>query len=966
MRSFLSEVAEDLYATYGEGVGELKMLFPSRRARLFFAEALSAQTDRPIWEPEWISIDELMTSASSLVVGDRVRLVAELYKIYVQFHKSEQFDHFYGWGEVLIADFDMVDKYMIDAEDLFRNVSDIKEIESDISYLDERQLKIIAFWSSIESGDRLTTQKRKFLEVWRSLAPIYKLFRERLLELGFAYSGLVHRIAAERIGSGEFSFDPDSRYVVAGFNALSECEKVLFKALKNGAETRFYWDWDDYYSESAKQEAGLFLATNRMLFPSAAEISHDNFLREKRMSVVASSSSALQCKYVAEVLADIVARGGVIDKRTAIVLTDESLLMPLLYALPSYVGRVNVTMGYPLRQSLAYSFVERLLALQSHARQSESRGEAIFYHVDVVGLLSHPYLESGVDIEVLRRIERRITNERMISVPQSELLEGDLLKSIFRRVEGWKAISNYVVEVIGVIARLPHTSDSDGEQRVEFLSFIADNIVSLHNSVEGCEIELKTSTYISLLRRHVQPLRIPFEGEPLEGVQVMGILETRNLDFENVIILSMNDDNFPGNRTQQPSYIPYTLRFAFDMPTPEHHDGVYAYYFYRLIQRAKNIWMLYCSCADDKSTGEQSRYITQLDYESPFALNRLDVGVDVNLAESEPIVVEKRGRVAEQLRQFLGAEGGNQKQLSPTALFQYVACPLRFYFRSLARLKVSEELSEEVDAPMFGTILHNAMQGLYERHLHDVVNVAEAIASIKVSDVEAAVEAAIRADYLKIKEGERNDVKLSGNLLVVREVVTKYIVGGVLRYDAAHPDFAVMGNEEEIEHYVKISSGEHIRLRGICDRLDSLGDGRVRVVDYKTGAEHLAFDGLEALFGGDGRQRQSNIFQTLLYSYMLREGRYSGRDIVPALYYVRKMNQEDYDPSLVVVSPGSGRTKLRVPIERYEDYHTEFEEYVRAMIEELFDLDTPFRQCDDEVNTCGYCDFKQICRRSLD
>ncbi|MFI3306398.1 MAG: PD-(D/E)XK nuclease family protein [Rikenellaceae bacterium] len=965
MRSFLAEVAQDLYAHYGAEVGELNMLFPSRRARLFFTEALSSLTDRPIWEPRWVSIDEVMSSVAGLEVGERVRLVAELYKIYVKYHKTERFDHFYGWGEVLIADFDMVDKYMIDAEDLFRNVSDIKELESDISYLDERQLRIIAFWSSIESGKRLSEQKRKFLEVWRSLAPIYREFRERLLELGFAYSGMVHRIAAERMSSGDYEIDPNSRYVVAGFNALSECEKRLFKALQSGAKTRFYWDWDDYYSESAKQEAGLFLATNRRLFPSAAEISHDNFARAKQMSVVASSSSALQCKYVAEVLAEIVAGGGVIDKRTAIVLTDESLLMPLLYALPSYVGRVNVTMGYPLRQSLAYSFAERLLALQSHARHSVSRGEAIFYHVDVVGLLSHPYLEAGVEAATLRRIERRIRSERLISVSQSELVECDLLQMIFRRVEGWCALSNYITEVIDAIVKLPHTTESDGEQRVEFLSFIADQIATLHNSVERCEIELTTSTYVSLLRRHIQPLRIPFEGEPLEGLQVMGILETRNLDFENVIILSMNDDNFPGNRTQQPSYIPYTLRFAFDLPTPEHHDGVYAYYFYRLIQRAQRVWMLYCSCADDKSTGEQSRYITQLDYESPFELRRLDVGVDVTLADSAPMVVEKKGHVAEQLRRFVGEMGGEQSQLSPTALFQYVACPLRFYFRSLARLKVSEELSEEVDAPMFGTILHDAMQILYGERLQNVTNAAAAIALIKRRDVEVAVESAIKSNYLRLSDDAAEPVELSGNLLVVREVVTKYIVGGVLKYDAAHPNFQVEGNEMEILHYLPLSNGGYIRLRGICDRIDTLSNGNVRVVDYKTGAEHLEFAGLDALFGGEGKQRQSNIFQTLLYSFMMREGRYKGRRITPALYYVRRMNQDDYDPSLVCVE-GEKRTKTKSPIECYEDYHAEFESHLLQTIEEIFNPDIPFTQCEDQETTCAYCDFQKICRREVE
>ncbi|MFI3258869.1 MAG: PD-(D/E)XK nuclease family protein [Rikenellaceae bacterium] len=966
MQSFLSEVAQDLYGRYGGGVGELKMLFPSRRARLFFTDALAAVADRPIWEPEWVAIDEVMSRVAQVEVGERVRLVAELFKIYKRHHPSESFDRFYSWGEVLLSDFDMVDKYMIDADMLFRNVADIKELESDLSYLSENERRIVAFWSSIGAEEDLSEHKRRFLKVWKSLAPIYHSFRERLKELGFAYSGMVHRIAAERLRSGEYSIEGADDYVVVGFNALSECEKVLFDELKRGGRCSFYWDRDDYYLESSKQEAGLFLSENIKRFPSAAHISHDNFAREKQMSVVATSSAALQCKYVTKILDQIVASGGVIDKRTAIVLTDESLLSPLLYALPKYVGKVNVTMGYPLRQSLAYSFVERLLGLQHHSRRSSRTGEVTLYHVDVMGLIAHPYLELGVDSKVLNCLERQIRAERMISVPVELFANSDneLLKLIFRKVDGWVEVSKYITEVVDAVAALPQ--DEQGE-RVEFLGFISDQITMLHNSIESCSIDdLSTSTYVSLLRRHLQPLRVPFEGEPLEGLQVMGILETRTLDFDNVIILSMNDDNFPGSRVQQPSYIPYNLRAAYELPTPEHHDGVYAYYFYRLIQRCERLWMLYCSCADDKSTGEQSRYITQLDYESPFSLSRVDVGVDVNLFESEVIEVEKRGRVAEQLARFCGDMGGEAEvvKLSPTALFQYVACPLRFYFRSLARISVRDELSEQVDAPMFGTILHSAMQHLYDP-LKGVPNVAESISKIKGRDVDEAVSRAILESYLKIdreKIGEASNHDFSGNLLIVREVISKYIRNGILKYDGSSdsPKFEIVGNEEVVEHFVKLENGADVRLWGICDRIDRLSNGALRVVDYKSGAEHLTFDGLDALFFGEGKQRQSNIFQTLLYSYMLRQEGGGGQHITPSLYYVRSMNQPDYSPLLMAIE-GEGRDKVRTPIEDYEPYHKQFEELLRVTLEELFNPEVPFRQCEDKA-TCEYCDYNELCQ----
>ncbi len=509
------------------------------------------------------------------------------------------------------------------------------------------------------------------------------------------------------------------------------------------------------------------------------------------------------------------------------------------------------------------------------------------------------------------------------------------------------------------VATLPHQTDDEAEQRIEFLSFLAENITTLHNSVEQCGIELSRTIYVSLLRRHLQPLRIPFEGEPLEGLQVMGILETRNLDFERVIILSMNDDNFPGSRTTQNSYIPYNLRAAYELPTPEHHDGVFAYYFYRLIERTKSLHMLYCSRADDKSTGEQSRYITQLDFESPFNLTRLDVGVDVNLFESAPITIPKVGRVAEQLREFARGE----KRLSPTALFKFIECPLRFYYSSLARLRVEDELSEEVDAPMFGNILHHAMETLYS-DLKGVSNLDVALAAISNKQIEQAVEQAIGDDYLRLKEGEA--LELSGNLLIVREVVSNYIKDGVIRYDKANHNFMIEGVEQEVYHTLKLASGAMVSLYGLCDRIDSLqslgagGRELLRVVDYKSGTPHLEFAGVEPLFMGEARERQSNIFQTLLYSLMLHESRATHPDITPALYYVRVMNDANYRAYIKDCTNG------KADVESYISLHEEFKGLLIETLENLFDERIPFVQCDDPKHTCEYCDYSAICRRGTE
>ena len=959
MKGFLEEVAADLYARYGEGLSERAVLFPSRRARLFFVDALGRIAGRPMWQPEWVTIDDLTGEISGLHTGDRVRLITELYKVYSAYH-NEPFDKFYFWGDMLLTDFDTIDKYLIDAQMLFRNISEIKEIEADISYLTPAQLRILSFWSSFGEQADLSEEKRRFLAIWKTLGPIYRRFRERLSSLGIAYNGMVQRAAADRIRGGGFAFPEPRRYVVAGFNALSECEKRLFGFLATAAETDFYWDYDSYYKDDPEQEAGMFVRSNVAQFPPRTELRYDNMRGEKQIVSVAAVSNAVQCKYAAAILADPARRrregdSGIaagarpaLGKETAVVLTDENLLLPLLYALPADIGRVNVTMGFPLRQSLAYTFVERLVELQNHRRR---KGDGCtFYHADVAGILAHPYV-AECDAALTRTMHEEIVRDRRISVDAAWLGRNELLKRIFTPAATWRELSDYMLDVVAAVARQPYEGD-DARQRVEFLAVIAEQVTKLRNSLDECDIDLTAEVYTSLLRRHLQTLRIPFEGEPLEGIQIMGILETRNLDFENVIILSMNDDNFPGNHMAQASFIPYNLRAAYELPTPEHHEGVYAYYFYRLIQRAKTVHMLYCSHADDKSTGEPSRYIYQLDYESGFDVRKVEVGVDVNLAETAPIEVPKDEGVMVRLERFVDAQ--SPATLSPTAFFRYVACPLRFYFHSIARLEADDEISEEVDAPMFGTILHAAVQTLYARIAGEAHPGETLRAMIRTGEVAQAVEAAINQNYLQDKHATAEDY--SGNLLLVKDIVIRYLRGGVMPYDAAHDAFSVSGLEEPVAYPFRFRAGGRdleMKFAGIADRIDTLDDGALRVVDYKTGAPHLEFDGVESLFTGTGKQRLSNILQTLLYAMMLHRSR--GCDVEPALYYVRNMNRPGYSPQLDDKQTG-------VKGARYTLYRERFEELLRAQLAELYDTSVPFRQCED-ADTCKYCDFNVICKR---
>lgn len=941
MRGFLAEVACDLYNRYGDDVSSLHILFPSRRARLFFSDALSAVAKRPLWQPHWTSVDELMSEISGLVAGDRIRLIAELYKVYSKYHE-EPFDRFYFWGDMLLTDFDTIDKYRINAGDLFANIRDLKELESDLSYLSPEQRIIVEnFWRNFSDGGEHSALKSNFIALWRTLPKIYEEYRDRLRAAGIAYGGMVYRTAAERIDDGTASLPP-RRYVIAGFNALSACEKRLFDYLKNSADVNFYWDYDNYYTEREEQEAGLFVRENVKRYAPAADISHDNLCNIKTISAASTVSNVLQCKYVSDVLNDL-SKSSVPDKETAIILTDENLLEPLLYSLPEYVGKVNVTMGYPLMSTPACSFVERLLDLQNHSRLK--LGEAHFYHADVTGLLMHPYI---VDHPETAELLGDIRKKRLVTVPASMLNTDERLAKIFRRIEEPRQLSEYLLDAISVAAGIPCNEDESG-RRIEFMTVLSENISKLKNSIEDCGIEIGLSTYTSLVRRHLRTVRIPFEGEPLQGVQVMGILETRNLDFRNVIILSMDDSNFPGSRIIQSSFIPPNLRFAYGMPTAEHHEGVYAYYFYRLIQRCENLHIVYCSHADDKSTGEPSRYLRQLEYESGKPIRRIEAGVDVNLFENE-LKIPKTGMADEVLRRYLDPE--HPQKISPTAFSRYIECPLQFWFRYIAGIKPDDDISDSVDNRIFGNVFHRAAQNIYSRVIGKFSPTEELNAAIE--SVDAEVVKAINSEYLH--DPGANPEEYEGDVAQIRGLLVKCLQN-VLRYDMRNGNFAVKQLEHSVNCDFRFKTADGgvatVRFEGDSDRIDLLEDGTIRIIDYKTGRNELDFKSIESLLAGTGGRYNVNVIKTIMYAMMVC--RSEGVDVLPALYYVRSMGDPDYSPLL-------NRKEVKATGELYSAYKEEFEGELSRLLADLFNFDKPFEGCSD-TKTCAFCDYREVCNR---
>ena len=965
MNSFLAELAEQLYSKYGGDISTLTILFPSRRARLFFTRALADVAGKTIWAPRFATVDELMSAISTLYSADSLRLVSELYLVYSKYH-NEEFDSFYHWGEMLIADFDMVDKYMVDAQMLFANVADIKEIESDISYLTEEQKQYLSrFWNTINTNVAFSEQKEYFLKIWRSLPTIYTEYKSQLKELGIGYPGMIYRDAAEKIKAADSPLLPANRYVVAGFNALSNCESVLFDYLQRAHNADFAWDYSDYYFYNPMQEAGRFIRRNVARYPSTLNISHRDLSKSiKSLTVASAATSVAQCNYITEVLKQIAGtdkdgRLNRLNRDTAIVLTDENLLLPLLYALPEEFKRptpdgdhkegVNVTMGYPLRTTFAYSFVERLLELQLHAKEKD--GVPTFYYVDVEGLLTHPYIASSAPEEIAV-IRKKIVDERLYNIPLTMLSDLPMADSMFVIKNQASELIRYIDNIFTQLLAQVEVSGK-GRLNIEYMVRIRTALRQVANMVDICKLKLSVKLCASLIRRHLQSVRIPFEGEPLEGLQIMGILETRNIDFKNVIVLSMSDSNFPGNKVSDNSYIPYSLRYAYNLPTQEHHQGVYGYYFYRLIERAENVWLVYCSTADEKGTGEPSRYIRQLEYESGMPINFVKVNTPIKVERRQSITVEKDS----QALQILSEYTSGRKTLSPTAFSTYVQCSLRFFYRYIAKIKVADNLEEGLNSKDFGVIFHKAAELLYSKVI-GVVSPENILSKISEQEIERCVDEAIVQVCFNGQPIPWQ--QFGGELSIVRRIVIRYIKDNLIAYDVAHPGFVVNRLEYEFDYPVEFESdGKQltVTIEGQADRVDSLDNGLMRIIDYKTGEEHLKFAGFENLFRGLAKHRHSNTINTLLYAMIAH--RRNNRDVQPALYYLRDMYKKDYSPLLC---EGEEKSRNITTVVSYLDIADRFEAQLFASLSELFNPKIPFAEAEDE-NTCQYCDYATICNR---
>jgi len=957
MIPFLHQVADVFHAQLGNELYRHTFVFPNRRAGVFFRKYLAEIADKPLFSPSVITIQELFASFSSYQPADRIEMLVMLYDHFVKISGSgESFDDFLYWGEMLLNDFDDVDKYMVDARQLFRNVHDFRSLDDDLSHLTEEQIDAIRrFWTHFMPVEGNET-KQRFQETWKVLHQLYSSFREELHEKGRAYEGMMFREVAERAKEKEITGWGTESFVFVGLNALTPSETMLMEHLRNQGMADFYWDDESPFVHDPLNRASFRVKENRLRFPSAHTLRRTTAeATQTKIELIGVSSGVGQAKQVTQILSALITAGEIADPgeaiNTAIILPDENLLLPVLYSIPAEIGKINVTMGYGLSHASVSSLVDHIALLQQNQRHRN--GETAFYHRNVKAILSHPLvtMAAATEAEMLRS---HILTYNRIVVSQSEIPPHPLLQQIFTPVTRWEEIAGYLKHILSYLYNSLTEEKQEDEGKPDHQRAIdleREFIVQYYKTVTRLQDRLREAdnmtvqTLFRLLKKLAHSISVAFSGEPLSGLQVMGVLETRVLDFDNLIILSMNEGVFPLRNTSN-SFIPYTLRKGFGLPTYEHQDSTYAYHFYRMISRAKRVFMLYDSRAEEMQTGEVSRYFYQLKYlyHDSFDISERVATYDVSAPEMLPVSVTKTKEVMRRLDAF---RAGNEKSLSASLINNYVDCPLKFYFTAVEGLSQESEVQESVEADVFGSIFHRLMETIYNRYRNLSVTPDVLTGTARDDDyLTEILEIAFARYYFK---DEGNPLPLQGQHYLIGEILRSY-VKQTLEVDKQFTPFTYLGSEYRFNTSYRVDESLAVNFKGSIDRIDRAGE-TVRLIDYKTGLGETRFTDMQQLFDATGNKRPYQILQLFVYAlFYLREN--PGVKISPAVYYLRSVF-EHFDPTI---------RYDKHPIEDISVYMSQFTESFDALLAEIFNPEIPFSQTKNEKN-CEWCAFKELCNK---
>ncbi len=949
--TFISQVADHLLAHHARYMSDCTVIFPNRRSGFFLKKQLSAKVSRPVWSPEIRSLEDFILRYAEYKKTDTLSLIFHLFEAFKKHQTvAEGFESFYFWGEMLLRDFEEVDHYLIKPSQLFHYIISDQKITEDFYFLNPEQEAIIQkFWQ--EFFPDASKSQQQFIDTWRILLPVYESFKERLGEAKVGYISLIYRNLVERIHDA--SITVDGPLVFAGFNALTPVEEQLIKYFVEFCNAEVLWDIDAYYLDDERQEAGSFLRQyqgDTILGSTFPDKVPARIRQEKQVDVTGVSLEVGQAKVIGEKIGGLIKRGEAKTDEIVVILPQDHMLFPVLNSMPPEVEKLNVTMGYPLKETPLFGLLEVALEVQEHMNVT-SESWLTFYHKNVIDVLSHPYL-----YEANRKIHdgliAYIRKNNQVRVLQEDIQKVDsmLLNTIFRALKEEESFASYLVAIVRVLGG--QATERFGLER-EFLYHFNQMLNRLDEILHAQPVKVNLKIFKSLFRKASGSVKIPFSGEPVEGLQVMGVLETRNLDFKYVFMLNMNEDIFPASQ-RQGSFIPYRIRKAFELPTFEVRDAIYAYLFYRLFQRAEHLSFFYNMFADFGLSGEISRFIRQFELESGVNVSRHKLSNSVRIREHAPISIDKTDDILKRLMMYTDK---GEKKLSPSALNVYLECRLQFYFKYVLRLFTPDDLSDELSPRDFGKIFHKVMELLYE----DVTKgkserwVGETDFFQLKSSVSGAIEEAFR-QHFKLKDKQRFEVK--GRNVVIAEVIRKF-VDKILELDESYAPFEIRSLENDkdgnYDRLVTVNPDDqtfNIHLKGIIDRVDQK-DGMVRVLDYKSGKDKTEIRNIETVFDRQYKQRNKAGFQTMYYAWLYAGKHGDNEAIVPGILNIQELFTSDFDEHLKING---------IPVTDARPYLPEFEERFITLLSEIYGRSQPFDQTNNH-DKCTFCDFKGICGR---
>lgn len=923
---FLQQIAQIYIDKEGDRIAECCFVFPNRRSSLFFKKYLGQLLDKPLFSPTLTTINTLFSDISGLKVADKISLLVDLYKEY----NISSFDEFVFWGDIILNDFDDIDKYLVDAEKLFTNIKDLHELDGGYEFLSQEQVKAIkSFWGTFNdfsSGPK----EQQFLSLWNNLYKIYTRFRVTLQSKGEAYEGMMYRSVAEAAKASSASPDDDivkglqsvagkyRKIVFVGLNALNECEKELLRYLQREGVADFYWD---FYGEEIKDESNkssLFMKENLQRFPSLYPLpdgQKGDKIVGREIKVIGVPSAVGQAKYMAKLLPELE------PFRTSIVLPDENLLFPVLNSIPEEIREVNVTMGYSLKNSQVASFMSKIWPLWKRSQMMIGRVTS-FYHSNVLDILEHKYIQDmeGVGSRA-NEIKQLIIKRNLIFVPSTYFRGDDILGLIF--CERPVSMADYQIALLEELQK--GLSPLDKEFVFSYFRCI--------NRLKSFDLDIKDETYFRLLDQLISGISIPFQGEPLSGLQIMGPLETRALDFDNVIILSCNEGKFP-SRSVSNSFIPYNLRKGFGLPNYEFQDSISAYHFYRSIYRAKRVYLLYDTRTEGVNrSGEASRYVKQLRYHHQADIQESIVSYKLESAPATNVMVYKSDEIIGKLLDH---------NFSASSLNTYLDCPLKFYLQVVENIKEEEEVTEKVEANLFGTMFHEVMQRIYEPYCHS--EVSKEILDKWIKDEKKIINLIHDAFYnvMKIRSVE-------GKNKIVEALILRY-VKRTLEQDRRKAPFVFTSVEERCFVTVPLPvTGREVKFFGIVDRRDEM-DGNGRIVDYKTGGYSLNWKEVDDMFDLPQDKRPYTAFQMMLYLFLL-ERKGLVKDIDKVVLSVCSLRD--------LFSTVKNMTAFGITAQDYELF---VERLYDLLENQIFNKDIPF-EAKGDGKTCEYCPYSAVCNK---